>query len=225
MQARLNAQPITERNTLRAHGALLSRSDTTARAAVGLTVALRQSLSSSPAMQVDGTFAAARGASAVAPVLSGQASLPAPSRALGNVSATQAGLPAVTEASGGYTAAPPNHTEAPLRASQEELRAQGLAVALAAAAAGLLSADTQPSTRGATTVPPSALQTALSGVRAALLLPRSTSHSLAAELVQPVRGRRHNVTACAEDEERCGAVPAGAILPGPAGQGPATHPS
>ena len=58
MQARLNAQPITERNTLRAHGALLSRSDTTARAAVGLTVALRQSLSSSPAMQVDGTFAA-----------------------------------------------------------------------------------------------------------------------------------------------------------------------
>ena len=174
---------------------------------------------------VDGTFAAARGASAVAPVLSGQASLPAPSRAPGNVSATQAGLPAVTEASGGYTAAPPNHTEAPLRASQEELRAQGLAVALAAAAAGLLSADTQPSTRGATTVPPSALQTALSGVRAALLLPRSTSHSLAAELVQPVRGRRHNVTACAEDEERCGAVPAGAILPGPAGQGPATHPS
>ncbi len=58
MQARLNAQPMSERNALRAHGALLSRSDTTARAAVGLTVGLRRSLTSSPAMQVDGTFAA-----------------------------------------------------------------------------------------------------------------------------------------------------------------------
>lgn len=58
MQARLNALPLTERNALRAHGALLSRSDTTARAAVGLTINLRHSLTSSPAMAIDGTFAA-----------------------------------------------------------------------------------------------------------------------------------------------------------------------
>ena len=58
MQARLNALPMPERTALRAHGALLARADTTARAAVGLTVALRSSLATTPAMQIDGTFAA-----------------------------------------------------------------------------------------------------------------------------------------------------------------------
>lgn len=58
MQARLNAMSMSERTALRAHGALLARADTTARAAVGLTVALRSSLATTPAMQIDGSFAA-----------------------------------------------------------------------------------------------------------------------------------------------------------------------
>lgn len=58
MQAHVNAMPMPERTTLRGHGALLARSDSTARAAVGLTIALRSSLAAAPAMQINGTFAA-----------------------------------------------------------------------------------------------------------------------------------------------------------------------
>jgi hypothetical protein len=58
IQARLNAMPMPDRNTLRGHGALLSRSDATARAAVTLAQELRQSLLSAPAMQTDGDLAA-----------------------------------------------------------------------------------------------------------------------------------------------------------------------
>ena len=58
MQARLNAMPMTERDALRRHGALLSRSDAASRAAVTLTMELRRSLTSAPAMQVSGPLAA-----------------------------------------------------------------------------------------------------------------------------------------------------------------------
>jgi len=58
MQARINALPMPDRTALREHGALLARADTTARAAVGLTIALRRSLTATPAMQIDGSFAA-----------------------------------------------------------------------------------------------------------------------------------------------------------------------
>lgn len=58
MQAHISALPMSARTTLRSHGALLARSDATARAAAGLTLALRHSLTATPAMQIDGTFAA-----------------------------------------------------------------------------------------------------------------------------------------------------------------------